>query len=387
MHIVIAPDKFKGTIDAPAVAEAMARGARRVFPEASFQLRPVADGGDGTLEALLTAKGGIEKQIEVTGPLGDVVRAPLAFLSDGRIGIEMATASGLTLIPEEKRDALRASSRGTGELIRAALSSARRGEILVGIGGSASTDGGTGAAAAVGWRFLDARDRELPPGGGSLVELRRIDGDSVDVGPGRRIVGLCDVDNPLLGDRGAARVFAPQKGATQEHVAILEEGLENLVARLEGDLGVRVRSLAGGGAGGGMGAGLAAFFGGSLGVGFDIVSDAIALDGVIASADLVITGEGRLDEQSLAGKAPIAIAQRARLAKVPCFVVAGELLLEPRELRRNGITSAVGLTQHINESEVRGDPADAIARAVAHVLARHYREDTRRRGLLRQRPL
>ncbi|MGH2748946.1 MAG: glycerate kinase [Actinomycetota bacterium] len=387
MHIVIAPDKFKGSIDAPAVAEAMARGARQVFPDASFQLRPAADGGDGTLAALLTAKGGVEKQIEVTGPLGDVTRAPLAFLSDGRLGIEMATASGLALIPEEKRDALRASSRGTGELIRAALSSEGSGDIFVGIGGSASTDVGTGAATAIGWRFLDERGKDLPLGGGSLGDLHRIEGDSVDITSGRKIVGLCDVDNPLLGERGAARVFARQKGATEEQVGILEEGLEKLVTRIEADLGVSVESLAGSGAGGGMGAGLVAFFGGSLGVGFDIVSDAIGLDEAIAGADLVITGEGRLDEQSLAGKAPIAIADRSRRAKVPCFAVAGELLLEPRELRRHGVTAAVGLIQRMGEPDIQSDPADAIARAVAQVLARHYQEEARGRGLLRQRPL
>lgn len=387
MHIVIAPDKFKGTIDAPAVAEAMARGARRVFPDASFQLRPAADGGDGTLEALLTAKGGVEKQIEVTGPLGDVARAPLAFLSDGRLGIEMATASGLALVPEGNRDPLRASSRGTGELIKAALSSEGAGDIIVGIGGSASTDGGTGAATAIGWRFLDARGEELPLGGGWLRDLHRIEGDSVDTTSGRTIIGLCDVDNPLLGERGAARVFARQKGATEEQMRILEAGLEKLATRIEADVGVEVQSSAGSGAGGGMGAGLIAFFNGSLGVGFDIVSDAIGLDEAIAGADLVITGEGRLDEQSLAGKAPIAIAHRSRHARVPCFVVAGDLLLEPRELRRNGVTAAVGLSQPMGDTDIPEDPADAIARAVAQLLARHYQEEARGRGILRQRPL
>nr|MBA3350118.1 glycerate kinase [Actinomycetota bacterium] len=277
------------------MARAIAEGAGRVFPEARIEILPLGDGGEGTLEALLTAVGGRIETARVTGPLGAPVDAPLGRLDDGRVALEVAAASGLTLVPSDHRDALRASSRGTGELILAGLGETEPTTVIVGLGGSASTDGGTGAASAAGWRFLDERGHELPPGGGALVGLERIDGSRADVRLGRcSIVGAADIDNGLLGERGAAHVFGPQKGASPEQVALLDAGLSNLAGRVERDLGgdSALTGSAGAGAAGGLGFGLVAFFGARLASGFSVVAEVTDLASAIARADVVITGEG-----------------------------------------------------------------------------------------------
>ncbi|MGH2757310.1 MAG: glycerate kinase, partial [Actinomycetota bacterium] len=259
MKIVVAPDKFKGTLSATEVAESMMRGARTIHPEASFALRPMADGGEGTVAALLAARGGRVTTHIVTDPLGSKVHAEIGAMEDGTACIEMAAASGLQLVSASRRDSLAAHSDGTGELIRSAAETGVR-RLVVGVGGSATSDGGTGAARALGWRFLDAAGNDLPPGGGALLDLARIDASrairlEVD------IVGACDVDSPLLGPVGAARRFARQKGADADATDRLEEGLARLAQRIREDLDVDVSSVPGAGAGGGMGAGLVAFFG------------------------------------------------------------------------------------------------------------------------------
>ncbi|MGH2699233.1 MAG: glycerate kinase, partial [Actinomycetota bacterium] len=319
MHVVIAPDKFKGTLSATEVAEALAKGVRAVIPHASLTLRPVADGGEGTVDALLLAHGGRVSTRRVSGPLAGLVEAPLAHLADGSCAIEMSDAAGLTLVGADQRDALAASTFGLGQLIAAALDDGER-RILIGVGGSASTDGGTGAARAVGWRFLDRDGKELPQGGGSLGHLARIDGSKVrpEVGAAT-FVAACDVDNPLLGESGAALVFAPQKGASDEEVEVLEEGLTTLARRIEEDLSIDVAGLPSAGAAGGTGAGLRAFFGAELGDGFEVVAEATQLREAIEEADLVVTGEGRLDDQSLGGKAPVGVARIARALGVRCL--------------------------------------------------------------------
>ncbi|MGH2819559.1 MAG: glycerate kinase [Actinomycetota bacterium] len=371
MRVLIVPDKFKGTSSARAVAQAMAEGVRSAAPEAEIEVRPMADGGDGTIEALLAAAGGHTEDFEVTGPLGEPVRAPVAFLDDGRCCVEMALASGLVLVEEGSRDALAATCRGTGELIRSAVRGGARGsEILVGIGGSASTDGGTGAAAAVGWRFLDARGRALPPGGRALRHLARIDdGGVVPELRGRSIIGVSDVDNPLLGPRGAARVFAPQKGAGPEQVEALEEGLANLAARIREDLGRDVAQLEGAGACGGIGAGLVAFFGARLGPGFETIAELTGLASRIQSADLVLTGEGRLDAQTLGGKVPAGVARVAADAGVPCAAVAGELDLDGEALRDAGFTAAVGLVDAVGRERAFRDTSDAVAEVTRRLVS------------------
>lgn len=364
----MAPDKFKGTLSAVQVAEAMARGARAAFPAAAMDLCPVADGGEGTLEALLVGIGGRVRKVEVSGPLGGSVEAEIAWLNDGRAGIEMAQAAGLALVDARTRPALDASSRGTGEAIRAALEANAK-EIVIGVGGSASTDGGTGAAAALGWRFLDAEGRDLPPGGGALSNLARIDDSRVIAGArDASITAACDVDNPLLGERGAARVFGPQKGATAEDVEVLEHSLTVLETRIRADLGVDVADQEGAGSGGGIGAGLIAFFGARLGRGFDIVAEATGLGSVIRRSDLVITGEGRLDRSSLGGKAPIGVAHLARRAEVRCVAVAGEVWLDPSELRKSGIHDAASLLEKVGRQRSLEDPAGSITEVTNKLL-------------------
>lgn len=387
MQILVAPDKFKGTLSAEEVASALVRGARRVHPEAAFIVRPLADGGEGTMDALLSGLGGRVNQAEVSDPYGRSIFAPIARLENGAFCIEMARASGLMLVPDDDRDPWAASSQGTGELIRAIIEWERSpsADIIVGVGGSASTDGGTGAARAIGWRFLDARGHELPPGGGALRDLTRIDNEHID----RRlqdvtIMAACDVDNPLCGPTGAARVFAPQKGASPDQVEILEEALQRLADTIQRDLGMNVASARHAGAGGGMGAGLAVFFGATLRSGFDLVADVISLHDDIRRADLVITGEGRLDAASLAGKAPIGLVRLCARENVPCIGIAGDLALERAEWKAQGFETAIGLAQSGGEGAARADPAAAIERAVEGVL-RHRMDRTagrtpRRRG-------
>lgn len=373
MLILIAPDKFKETLAASEVAQAIAEGVRRVFPEAGIEIHPLGDGGEGTLEALVAAVGGRIETARVSGPLGGPVHAPLARLDDGRVALEVAAASGLTLVPRARRDALRATSRGTGELILASLDETEPTTAIVGIGGSASTDGGTGAASAAGWRFLDERGQELRPGGGALVDLARIDGTGVDPKLSRcSITGATDIDNPLFGERGAAHVFGPQKGASPEQAALLDDGLAHLADRVEQDLDgdSDLAGSAGAGAAGGLGFGLAAFFGAELSSGFSVVAEATGFASAIARADLVITGEGRLDAGSLGGKTPIGVAHMARQAGVACFAVVGDSEVGHEELRAEGIEEAASLVEIVGRGRALEDTAAALAETAESLLRR-----------------
>jgi glycerate kinase len=368
MRVVVAPDKFKGSLSASSVADAIAAGIRRTFPDASIVCRPVADGGEGTVEAMVSAIGGRVESVEVRGPLGDPVRAEIGRLEDGRTVVEVSSAVGLGLIA--RPDALRASSLGCGDLIASVLRADPGANLVVGVGGSASTDGGTGAASAVGWRFLDRRGRDLEPGGGALVRLATIDDtDKAGVLDGAHILGAVDVGNPLLGPEGSARVFAPQKGAGEDDVVVLEEGLAVLAERIRVDVGIDVSSVPGGGGAGGIGAGLVAFFGAELQPGFDLVAEAIGLDGLIRGADLVITGEGKLDQGSLGGKTVIPIARLAGAAGVPCIAIVGENALGENDLRATGIHHTAALRDRVGTSEAFSRAAELIADATAEALA------------------
>ncbi|MDQ3784825.1 MAG: glycerate kinase [Actinomycetota bacterium] len=375
MLVLIAPDKFKETLSASEVARAIGKGVRRAFPEAGIEIHPLGDGGEGTLEALVAAVGGRVETVTVSGPLGAPVEAPLGRLDDGRIALEVAAASGLTLVPRARRDALRASSRGTGELILATFDETEPTRAIFGIGGSASTDGGTGAASAVGWRFLDARGHQLPSGGGPLVKLARIDGTGVDPRLSRcSITGATDIDNPLFGERGAAHVFGPQKGASPEEVGLLDDGLANLADRVERDLDgdSALAGSAGAGAAGGLGFGLTAFFGAELASGFGVVAEATGLASAIARADVVITGEGRLDAGSLGGKTPIGVARMAREAGVACFAVAGDSEVSAEDLRADGIEGASSLVETVGRERALEDTAAAVAETTESLLRRAY---------------
>lgn len=313
--ILVAPAAYKGSLGPRAVAEAIARGARRACPQASVLECPVADGGDGLLDAVLEA-GSLRERVRVTGPLGDPVEAELGWIDPETAIFASASACGLALVPEELRDPMTATTRGVGELL---VEAADRGAatIVVGLGGSATVDGGTGAARGIGWTFRDAAGKQLPEGGGPLADLAGADGGW---GLSARVVALADV-RTILPD--AARVFGPQKGATDEEVPLLAAGLDRLAELMARDGRPDLATLPGSGAAGGLGAGLAYFAGAELVAGAAWVLDRIGFDAALAKADLVITGEGVFDETSLVGKAPGEVLRRAQAAKKKVAIVAG----------------------------------------------------------------
>ena len=324
MRVVVAPDKFKGSLSAPEAARAMARGVAAAVPAAAIDVVPMADGGEGTVEALVAATSGSSREAVVAGPLGEPVRARFGMLGDGHTAVlEMAAASGLVLVPRDRRDPSRTSTRGTGELLLAAVEAGAR-RVVVGIGGSATNDGGAGLGQALGYRLLDAEGREIGPGGGALDRLAAIDASGRDPRlEGVEVAVACDVDNPLCGPRGASAVYGPQKGADPAMVAALDRNLDHLARVLERDLGVSVRDLPGAGAAGGLGAGLVAFASGRLEPGIALVIRAVGLADRLRDADLCLTGEGALDASSAFGKTPIGVARLARSLGCPTIALAG----------------------------------------------------------------
>jgi glycerate kinase len=323
VKILVAPDKFKGSISALAAAEAIARGWRAAMPHAEIELAPIADGGEGFAETLCAALGGAWVPQRARDPLGREVAARYVWIERERLAVlDMSEASGLWRLAPAERDPLRATTYGTGQLMRAALERGAR-RILVGLGGSATTDGGIGMAEALGFRFLTSDGEELEAIPGHLLALTRIVGEGALDFP--EIVAACDVQNPLLGERGAARVFGPQKGADARTVATLEEGLRNLADVVASDLGCDHRETPGAGAAGGIGFGLLSFCGATLCSGFDLVADLLRLEARIAACDLIITGEGRLDAQTLEGKGPAGVAALARRHGKPTLAFAGSI--------------------------------------------------------------
>ncbi|MFI5281541.1 MAG: glycerate kinase [Candidatus Dormibacterales bacterium] len=355
MKVVVAPNAFKGTLTASQAAAAIARGVREVFPDADVVEVPVADGGDGTVEALVGAEGKY-LTAEVEGPLGDGVSARYGLIDGGRTAVvELASASGLTLIQPHRRDPRAASTYGFGQLLEAAR---KRGvtTILAGIGGSATNDGGAGLAQALGCRLVDAEGRELGRGGAELARLERIDCSGLDSGwRSVRVKVACDVTNPLIGPLGASAVYGPQKGADPQTVAELDAALVRLSMVVERDLGRRIADLPGGGAAGGAGAGLVAFLNAELRPGAPLVADAARLDEKLQGAQLAITGEGRVDEQTMYGKAPGEVIKRARAHGVPVVVLAGSTGPGWEALVRQGVPVVVA------ERAARGVDEGAVA--------------------------
>lgn len=326
-RIVIAPDSFKESLDAPQVAAAIAAGIKRVLPEVETVEVPLADGGEGLTTTLVAATGGRLMTATVTGPLGEPVTAKWGILGDGRTAvIEMAQASGLPLVPKEKRNPLYTTTYGTGELIRQALEEGCR-RLIVGIGGSATNDGGAGMAQALGVRLLDQSGQDIPWGGIGLERLARIEMQDLDPRVKEaEILVACDVDNPLCGPRGASAVYGPQKGATPEMVRRLDAALAHLADIIARDLGLQVRDLPGAGAAGGLGAGLVAFLGATLRRGIELVMEAVNLEGVLAQgADLVITGEGEINSQTAHGKVPVGVARLASKYGIPVVALVGSI--------------------------------------------------------------
>ena len=326
MRVVIAPDKFKGSLTALEAAEAMARGLSRVDPCSKIDRVPMADGGEGTVAALVAATGGSYRTVTVTGPLGEPVAASFGLLGDGRTAaLEMASASGLWLVPPALRDPLRATTRGTGQLLLGALEAGAR-RVIVGIGGSATNDGGAGLGQVLGFRLLDTQGRELGPGGGELDRLARIERTGQAAGLGSATIAVaCDVTNPLCGPQGASAVYGPQKGATPEMVERLDRNLAHFADIVARDLNVAVRDIPGSGAAGGLGAGLLAFAGGRLEGGVNLVIEAVNLLERLHSADLCLTGEGALDGQSAFGKTAVGVARLAHSLKCPTLAIAGSI--------------------------------------------------------------
>jgi glycerate kinase len=340
MRIVIAPDSFKGCLTSPEVCRAIEAGVRAALPDAETVLVPVADGGDGTVRTLVEGTGGELLAATVTGPLGEPVLAEYGVLGDGATAvIEMATASGLTLVPPALRNPLHTTTRGTGELIAAAVDRGCR-RLIVGVGGSATNDGGMGMAQALGVRFLDADGAEAPGTGEGLDPVARIDASGLDPRLAECTIRVaCDVDNPLTGPRGAARVYGPQKGATPETVERLDAGLARLADVVARDVGVSAADQPGAGAAGGLGFGLVAFCGAALEPGVRIVLEAVDLESKLAGAEVVFTGEGRIDFQTAFGKAPAGVAELARKHGCAVLALGGSVSEDARSLHAHGFTA------------------------------------------------
>ncbi|MYA51075.1 MAG: glycerate kinase [Chloroflexi bacterium] len=370
MKVVIAPQSFKGSISALDAARAMEEGVLRVVPDAGTVLVPVADGGDGTLETLVDATGGEIRSTTVTGPIGKPVAAEWGALGDGQTAvIEMARTSGLAMLSLAERDPLRATTYGLGEVLREALDAGFR-SFIVGIGGSATNDGGAGMAQALGVRLLDETGKNLPWGGAALADLRSIDMSGLDERAiDARFSVACDVSNPLTGPEGASAVYGPQKGATPELVQQLDAALKNFAKVVERDTGTSIDAVRGSGAAGGLGGGMMAFLGGSLRAGVDIVLDHVGLDGKLEGADLVITGEGRIDFQTVYNKAPIGVARRAKRRGIPVLAVCGSLGKGFEDVHAEGIDAAVSiLTAPMTLDEASARAGELIADAVAEVM-------------------
>lgn len=344
MKIVIAPDSFKESLSAPEAATAIARGWAQVYPQAEMCLRPMADGGEGTVDALVGAMGGERRCCQVRGPLGGPVLASWGWLGDGKAVIEVAAASGLQCVPVADRDATRTTSYGTGELIRAALDAGAT-RIILGLGGSATNDAGVGLLQALGVRFLNEHGDELAPGGAALEQLDHVDLFTLDPRLLQvRVEAAADVDNPLCGDAGASAVFAPQKGASPAQVAQLEASLSHFARVVAATIGEDYSRVPGAGAAGGVGFAAKAFLNAHFRPGIEMVAELSGLAQAMQGATLVITGEGRLDAQSLHGKAPVGVARVAQAAGVPVIVLAGSLGDGYQRLYDVGIGAAFSVT-------------------------------------------
>jgi glycerate kinase len=371
MRILIAPNAFKGTLGPAAAARAMARAFAVLAPRAEIELLPISDGGDGLLESLMfraRATGGPARlrprTLLTLGPLLEPVRARWAENGDTAV-IEMAEAAGLRLLARDRLAPLDAGTFGVGRLMRAAVR-AGAGSLFVGLGGSASNDGGAGCASGFGFRLLDRRGLPIPPGARGLLKLERILPPAGGFAAGRpRVTGLGDVDNPLCGPRGSARVYGPQKGAGPAEVALMEKALLHYAGVIERELGVNVGNVRSGAAAGGLGAGLCAFFGAELAGGADFVLERLGFEEAVKRSDVVVTGEGRFDAQSFRGKAPSAAALLALKHGKPALLVCGSCAVkDPRRLSARGVTGVIALDRVLPLSELLSSPARALTKGL-----------------------
>lgn len=352
MKIVIAPDSFKESLTALEVAQAIQQGFARVFPEAEYQLVPMADGGEGSVQSLVDATHGSLQKISVIAPLANEVEGFFGLSGDQKTAfIEMAAASGLHLVPMEQRNPLVTTSYGTGQLIKAALDLGVE-KIILGIGGSATNDGGVGMLQALGAKFLNAEQREIGFGGEALSQIQQIDLSGLD----SRLKQVefevaCDVDNPLCGERGASAIFGPQKGATPEMVKMLDHALLHFAETVKSQLGIEIAEKAGAGAAGGMGGGLLPLPNVTLRSGVQIILEATDLAEKLADADLVVTGEGRMDAQSIAGKTPIGVAKVAKQFGKPVIAIVGSLKEDYPVVYQHGIDAVFPIIRQVSNLE------------------------------------
>lgn len=344
--VIIIPDSFKGTLSAKQICRILKEKVHQQFPACEVVTVPVADGGEGSVDCFLEALGGRKETVQVHGPYMELMEAEYGILSDGTAVVEMASCAGLPLV-EDRKNPKKTTTYGVGELILAAAKAGSK-RIITGLGGSCTNDGGCGMAAALGIRFYDVQDREFVPTGGTLKEIRRIDMsrrekllDQIE------LLAMCDITNPLTGPEGAAHVFSPQKGADEGMIQELEAGMVHYASILEQTVQIpKIRELPGGGAAGGMGIGMAALLGAKLIPGIQAVLDTVQIDTLAEHADLILTGEGKIDSQSIHGKVLSGIAWRGKALGIPVVAIAGGIDREALpELYRDGLTAAFSINQ------------------------------------------
>ena len=372
MKIVVAPDSFKGSLTAVEVSDAIEQGIREIFPEAEIKKIPMADGGDGTVQCLVNATGGKILREKVTGPLGDEVLASYGILGDKRTAvIEMAEASGLTLVPENKRNPLITTTYGTGQLIKATLDQGCR-KMIIGIGGSATNDGGAGMVQALGVKLLDREGREIGFGGEELKKIIRIDISYMDKRlSNTKVVVASDVTNPLCGPKGASRIYGPQKGATPEVIEELDESLAYFADVIKRDLNKDVKDIPGAGAAGGLGASLMAFLDAELRPGIEIMVEIAKLEQAIKDADLVITGEGKIDSQTIYGKAPIGVAKIAKKYNIPVIAIAAIIGDDADIVHQYGIDNLIKVSEPpMSLTETKPNKVWLIKKSIKQFLER-----------------
>lgn len=366
---ILIPDSFKGTLSSAEICSILKEQILNRFPDCEVLSVPVADGGEGSVDCFLTALGGERIPAAVSGPFGEKVDAFFGMLPDGETAVvEMAACAGLPLA-EGRLDPLRATTFGVGELFLAAAARGAK-KIIVGLGGSATNDGGCGAAAACGVRFFNAAGETFVPAGGTLSQIDRIDASQLAPAlNGIEFTAMCDIDNPLFGSTGAAAVFAPQKGASPEQVTLLDEGLRALSDVIARDLALDVSVLPGGGAAGGMGAGMSAFFGAALRPGIETVLDTVHFDEMLRGTDWVFTGEGRIDSQSLRGKVVIGVARRAKTAGVPVIAIVGDAEDELAGAYEAGVTAVFPINRRARDfKSIRHLSGSFLTQTAADIL-------------------
>ncbi len=371
MKIIIAPDSFKESMTALEAATAIENGLKKVMPEATYVKMPMADGGEGTVQSLVDATGGTIIEKTVTGPLGQPVRAFFGILGDGKTAvIEMAAAAGLHLIEKSKRNPLVTTTFGVGELILAAIESGVK-RVILGLGGSATNDGGAGMAQALGAKLLNAKGEQIGFGGGALSELVKIDLQSVHPRvKTTAFIAACDVDHLLTGTNGASAIFGPQKGATPEMVSQLDQNLAHYAKVVQRDIGISIDQVPGAGAAGGLGAGVIAFLSAILKRGIQIVIGESNLQAEMIDADLVITGEGKIDHQTIHGKTPVGVSKLAKTYGIPVIAIAGKLSKDSDVVLEYGIDALFSITPGVVTLEDALQNATFYTEKIAENIAR-----------------